>query len=81
MCIALYLVAEKKGVELPEIYPFSAFSDHEDFMFGVAAEAIYGLQQAGVITGFPDGSFGPELTLTRAQAAALMVRYTNIEGL
>jgi len=34
-----------------------------------------------VIEGFPDGTFGPEQTLTREQAAALMVRYTSIAGL
>ena len=38
------------------------------------AEAVATLAQAGVIKGYPDGSFGPELTLNRAEASAILTR-------
>lgn len=32
---------------------------------------------AGIITGYPDGSFGPEKTATRAEASTMLVRLLN----
>ncbi len=36
--------------------------------------AVATLAEAGIITGYPDGSFGPERTLTRAEASAILTR-------
>ena len=43
---------------------------------------IYAIEQLyilGVVTGFPDGSFGPERTLTRAQFVTMLGRALNSE--
>lgn len=39
-----------------------------------AYPAIWGMVQAGVMTGYPDGSFSPDQMITRAEAAALAGR-------
>lgn len=35
---------------------------------------------AGLVGGFPDGSFGPEKTTTRAEVVVLLSRYLKVEG-
>lgn len=42
-----------------------------------AAENIAALAAEGLLAGYPDGNFRPERTFTRAEFAALMVRFTN----
>ena len=73
----LYRLSGSMVWQLPKTVPAVNFPD----VSGEYAEAINALQQAGVIAGFPDGTFKPDNTLTRAQAAALIVRYTDIPGL
>jgi len=46
-----------------------------------ATTYIYSLQRAGIISGFPDGTFRPDEALTRAQWAKLIDLFTDIEGL
>ncbi len=41
-------------------------------------EAILTLYRAGILAGNPDGSFQPESTITRAEAAAILARLTDI---
>jgi len=36
------------------------------------------LGDMGLITGFPDGSFGPQETTTRAQAAVIFARFMDV---
>jgi hypothetical protein len=81
MAEALYRMANAKGIELPKVNPPVSFTDMSDPRYAGWLPAVSALQQAGVIAGFPDGSFGPEKTLSRCQAAALMIRYTDITGL
>lgn len=45
-----------------------------------AYDAINRVAAAGWIGGFPDGSFGPERTLTRAEACTIINRMTNRSG-
>ena len=54
------------------------FTDAEDIS-DWALDAIMRMSQAGLITGYDDGSFGPKASLSRADAATLMqrtLRYT-----
>lgn len=41
---------------------------------------VQALYEAGIITGFPDGSFGEQKPLSRQQAAAMIVRMLNHMG-
>ena len=42
------------------------------------AEAIRTLADTGVIGGYPDGTFGPEKNITRAEAATMICRLVNM---
>ncbi len=44
----------------------------------VACDAVEYLAGAGIISGFKDGSFGPEKTLTRGQATKILVLWRGI---
>ena len=39
------------------------------------AEAVNELAARGIVNGYPDGSFKPEQTATRAEVATLLVRF------
>ena len=80
VALALYRLADSMGVTLPKTMPEDNFPD----IAGLQPEyqtAISALQQAGVISGFPDGFYRPNEPLTRGQAAKLMDTYSNIPGL
>jgi hypothetical protein len=77
----LYQIATRINffAPLPIVPPAISFSD-----LGSHPEetlAIISLQRAGVINGFSDGTFRPGDSLTRAQAAAVMVRFTDLPNL
>ncbi len=55
----------------------TSFTDGSDITYG---QAVQVLSELGVITGYEDGSFQPEGTLTRAEACAIIVRLLNMEG-
>lgn len=42
-------------------------------------KAISTLSNIGILTGFPDGSFGPAQTITRAQFATIVYRFYNVK--
>lgn len=50
-----------------------------DVVGGVYEEAVVRLVELGVITGYPDGSFGPNDNITREQYAAVAVRAKELE--
>lgn len=56
-------------------YAIVHFTD-ADTIADYAATAIASAQTAGVLTGYPDGSFGPQKSLTRCEAAKVL--YTVI---
>lgn len=51
--------------------PAAAFSDLAGYW---AEETVSRLAETGLVVGYPDGTFRPERPLTRAEAAALLVR-------
>ena len=74
----LYRAARKLAVALPEHMPAIDFSDITNSAY---TEAIIALCRTGVINGFPDSTFRPTETLTRAQLARAIDLFTDIEGL
>ncbi len=69
----LYRYAEGAGLELPEDEAVT-FTD-EASISGYAKEAVTAMAAAGIITGYTDGTFQPEKTITRAEAAAMFIRF------
>lgn len=51
------------------------FSDVSDEHW--CCEAVAALEAKGVVSGFPDGSFGPDLNVTRAEFAKMIVAYVT----
>ena len=64
--VMVYRYLERAGDE--KTYP-PTFSDVVE---GYAYNAIYGLKERGILTGYPDGTFRPGNTLTRGEAAAIL---------
>ncbi len=64
--------AEEKEKETPPTVPAQAFSDlpASHWAFGVINE----LSSRGIFTGYPDGTFRPDSSITRAEFAALLVK-------
>lgn len=54
----------------------AAFTDEAEIDY---AEAAAVMNMAGIIKGYPDGSFGPDATLTRAEAAVMIARLLGFE--
>lgn len=80
VALVLNRLASKLEAELPKTVTAVTFPDISE-LGKEYQTAISNLQQAGVISGFPDGTYQPNGTLTRAQAAKLFDIYTDIEGL
>jgi len=60
----------------PATFPDTSFSDIDR----ISAEEICSLADRGIITGYPDGSFAPYDTITRAEFAAVIVRALGLEA-
>ncbi|MCL1882228.1 MAG: S-layer homology domain-containing protein, partial [Defluviitaleaceae bacterium] len=66
-------------VELPMLDPeeITPFTD-QDSISAWAAHSVEYIQAAGIIGGFPDGSFAPQATATRAEVASLFARFMEM---
>ena len=62
------------GIMLPKVKIAPAFSDN-DKINSWSLSAVQELGQYGLLTGFPDGSFKPQKTCTRAEAATIVAAY------
>ena len=71
ICAMAYRALLAKGVKLSNAVAPQTFTD-EDAISDYAKEAVHALQQAGIINGMADGSFAPNATATRAQAAKII---------
>jgi hypothetical protein len=75
----LYRVSLALNVPLLPVRETAIFTDQQQITH---MDAVQALQRAGIISGFPeDGSFGPDRTITRAQMAAMIDRFTDLPGL
>ena len=75
----LYRYAVSQGVDLPNNGEARSFSDQAQ-IHSYAVEPVAAMAQAGLISGYPDGSFRPLGNATRAEAAkmlALIGGYTD----
>jgi len=79
LAVMLDRYAQHKGMTFPETNAYTGFTDDADIA-NYARDAVVRFFRAGVITGYPDGSFRPLGTATRAQAAALLHRFLTSEG-
>lgn len=77
MALILYNYAESHGITIPSNRPREAFSDNAKIHSG-ALDAVYALQQAGIINGMGDGTFQPKSTATRAQVAQIYMNAMEI---
>lgn len=69
----LYRYANSAGLELTEGEAVS-FTDEADIS-NYAREAVSAMAAAGIIIGYTDGSFQPNKTITRAEAATMFIRF------
>ena len=72
----LYRFAEYNGLDVSARADLSAFSD-ADAVQPYAQDAACWAIASGILTGFPDGMLAPAASATRAQAAAIIVRFLD----
>ncbi|MBQ7871116.1 MAG: Ig-like domain-containing protein, partial [Oscillospiraceae bacterium] len=73
--VFLYRYAQSYGLELTEGEE-KTFTDAADIS-GYATDAVAALSAAGVISGYPNGSFLPGKVITRAEAATMFIRFVE----
>ena len=76
MALMLYRYGLYQGLELPTAGSL-AFSD-QSAIGAYAWTAVSAMQQAGIVTGYPDGSFQPQGETSRAEAAVLLIRMDHL---
>jgi len=64
------VLAQKLGEQKP---PQASFADQKQIP-AWANEAVNIVAQKGIVKGYPDGAFGPQKEITRAETAAMIVR-------
>lgn len=74
MAVLLYNYSKAVGASLDSVNTGVSFTDDGSIASG-AKDAVYALQQAGVINGMGDGSFVPGGSATRAQVAQIFMNY------
>ena len=65
-------------IELPEVNEEILFTDKSSIPLW-ARQAVSGCQKAGIFDGYPDGSFRPSKTMTRAEACAALCSLFVVE--
>lgn len=78
MAAMLYNYSKSAGKLLPVNRERVSF--HDESLMGGCRDAIYALQQAGVINGMSDGGFDPMGSATRAQVAQIYMNYMQAVG-
>lgn len=71
LAVLLVRFQQKLELTLPTDGAAPAFADNADIA-PYAAEAVYLLQKAGVVSGSPEGAFGPRTAATRAELCKLL---------
>lgn len=81
LCVMVYRGMQLLGINLPEIVANPVIPD-ADQIEDYALEAVTALAKAGAFAGMPEGSFTPQGTATRAEAAkVLSVIYEQVRKL
>ncbi len=77
IAVILQRCAEKVSLSLPTGKCQSAFSD-EGQISAYAKNAAAAIADAGLISGYPDGTFRPQGSASRAETAKLLVGFLEI---
>ena len=73
--------AESEQIALPENNNQNTVFTDDSKIPGWAKENVYRSLHAGLVGGYPDGSFGASKTMTRAEASAVLCRLFEVEPL
>lgn len=79
MAAILYRYAQYKGMDVSGRADLSAFSD-ADQVSGYAVDAMAWANHAGLISGMGDHTLQPQGSATRAQVAAILMRFCKLAG-
>ncbi|MCL2046461.1 MAG: S-layer homology domain-containing protein [Oscillospiraceae bacterium] len=74
LAVILARCADFIGITLPEVRNYIRFIDDSDIA-NYAQEAIERFYTAGIISGYPNGSFNPKGEATRAEVATMLMKY------
>ncbi|MCL2163979.1 MAG: S-layer homology domain-containing protein, partial [Oscillospiraceae bacterium] len=74
LAVILARYADFMGITLPRAQNYTGFTDDADIA-NYAKEAIERFFRANIIGGYPDGSVKPQSEATRAEVAAMMMRF------
>ena len=77
MAVMIKRYADYKGITLPKTNAPITFTDEAEIA-AWAKEAVSAMQQANIISGFPDGTFSPQGNATRAQAAKMISVFLSL---
>ena len=77
MAVMIKRYADYKGITLPQTNAPITFTDEAEIA-AWAKEAVSAMQQANIISGFPDGTFAPQGNATRAQAAKMISVFLSL---
>lgn len=73
LCTLMCRYAEYLTYSLPQTVAPAAFTDQADIS-EYALASVEAAQQAGLVDGYPNGSFLPQATATRSEVAAIILR-------
>ena len=79
MAVMICRYAEYKGISLPAVNDKAVFTDGN--LITWSADAVYAMQQAGIINGYNENggySFKPQGNATRAEAATMISRFLSL---
>ena len=80
MAVILNRTAQYKGIELTVLKEKKSFTDEADIE-PYALESVGAMQMSGILEGMEDGSFRPDKTASRAEAAVMIYRMIKfVEG-
>ena len=77
MAVMIKRYADYKAITLPKTNAPITFTDEAEIA-AWAKEAVSAMQQANIISGFPDGTFAPQGNATRAQAAKMISVFLSL---
>lgn len=76
ICSMMYNYALKRNLEVAATVSAKTFTD-SGMISSSYSTAVSAMQRAGIINGFPDGSFGPQKSATRAEVSAMLTRFID----
>lgn len=77
MCAILLRTAQKAGLTLPESSSAKNFTDAGS-VSSWAQSAVTACSRAGIVNGFPDGSFKPKNKIAHSEVVVMIYRFLNL---